>query len=320
MACLAGCSGEAPQVSGIVAISNIETVACQPRNKIIKVRNNNTEEAQRVQGVYFEFGTNEDKYYKIIEVAANGQVKQAVADMVQEIILPPGGVLAVTVQYNPREITEGENYHDTYLDVFLNGPKLGTMQIELRGRAPTALAGCSKDTLAGGRVFEVIAAKTILSHTSLGPNVETVLDVNTDVEGNLVFLMDGDEATLTPDGWPTITFPLPPGNDLDELIITTTNDSISDFSSGSLDFQGLDFSGSQVVNLTNLNLTTGTVSIDSSQAPNVVDGSITFEGSDLTGDGEMTLVVAAPLVGGILDSQEIAGGVFGLELTVKETN
>ncbi len=317
-----GCSSTPPQVSGIVAVSQIETMACQPRQKTFQIRNNNTSEPQRVQGVLFELGTNNDKFFKIISVTANGRSKEASSNLVEEIILPPGGVMDVLVEYNPKETTPTEEaeFHATYLDVFLNGPKLGIMQIEIQGRAPEALPGCSNE-VGSGRTFEVVAVKTILSHQAIGAPVETDLDVNADVQGDFILSGEGDEVILTTGGWPTITFPLPPnGVGLTELDIVLDEDSTpTDFSGSSLTFDGLTFTGGGVVTLSGLSLTTGSVTIDSAVAPNVSGGTITLTGSELNDQGEMTLVVAAPLTSPPVDTVEnVGGGVFGLEVTLKE--
>lgn len=319
---VAGCDGKAPQVSGIVAISNIETIACQPRQKTFQIRNNDTDQPQRVQGVHFELGTNPDKFFKIIKVSANGSEKAAASNLVEEILLPPGGVMEIEVEYNPKETTPTaeKDHHDTYLDVVLNGPKLGVMQIEIRGTAPTALEGCSNEQVEG-RTFEVIAVKTILSHQAIGAPVVTDLDVNVDVKGDLILSGEGSEVTLATGGWPTVTFPLPPnGVGLTELDIVLDDDSAPvDFSGSSLTFENLTFVGGGVVTLSGLTLTTGSITIDSAVAPNVAGGSITLTGSELNDQGEMTLVIAAPLTAPPVDTvDQVGGGVFAIELTVKE--
>jgi len=316
-----GCSSTPPQVSGIVAVSQIETMACQPREKTFQIRNNNTSEPQRVQGVLFELGTNNDKFFKILSVNANGRTKEAVGNLVEEIILPPGGVMDVVVEYNPKETTPTaeKEYHDTYLDVVLNGPKLGVMQIEIQGTAPDALPGCTNEP-GTGRTFEVTAVKTILSHSGLGAPVETELDVNTDVEGQLVLSGEGDDVTIRPDGWPTITFPLPEGAPIPELkILLDEETEAASLASGALQFENVTLSSPGVGVFAGLTLTTGSLTIDSSQAPNVSGGSLTLTGSDLNASGEMKLVIMAALTKPPVDTVEnVGGGVFGLEITLQE--
>ncbi|MFO1462501.1 MAG: hypothetical protein U1F66_01890 [bacterium] len=338
---LGACKGTPPQVSGVVAIANFETTACVPQEKTLQIRNNNTDEPQRVQGVLFELGTNDfdkegnhpdtlkegEKYFqffKVEQVAVGNVVKEAVKNMVTEIVLPPGGVMTVKVAYNPKVVTKGDAYHNTYLDVILNGPKLGVMQIELRGKAPTAQAGCTTDGGAGdGQEFEVTAVKTTLSHKDNGSNVVTDLDVNDAVTGTLILSKgsaDGKVKILT-ENWPAIKFPLPAGSPLAEMEIKLAEDTgEADFGDdGKLSFEGVAFSGSNVVNLTGLTLTTESLTIGSDKAPNVVGGSINFQGSPLNDQGEMTLVVAAPLTVPPVDTvAKVGGGVFGMEIHLKK--
>jgi len=334
----AACGGTAPQVSGVVALANFDTTACVPQEKTLQIRNNNTDQPQRVQGVHFEFGTNDfDKdgnhpptlkegetyfqFFKVEEVSVGNVVKQAVGGMVQEIILPAGATMTVKVSYTPKVITKGDAYHNTYLDVVLNGPKLGVMQIELRGTAATAAAGCTTDGGGNNEEFDVTAVKTTLSHKDNGSNVVTDLDPSA-VSGTLKLSKgDGDKVKIVKENWPAITFPLPAGSPLAEMEIKLAEDTGEvDFADdGVLTFDGVAFSGSNVVNLTNLTLTTGAVTVGSDKAPNVVGGSITFTGSPLNDQGEMVLVVAAPLTVAPVDTvAKVGGGVFGMEIHLKK--
>jgi len=334
----ASCGGVPPQVSGVVAIANYETTACIAQQKTLQIRNNNTSEPQRVQGVHFEFGTNDfDKlgnhpetlkegesyfqFFTVDEVSVGTTVKQAVGNMVQEIIIPPGGVMTVKVSYNPKVITKAEAYHNTYLDVVLNGPKLGVMQIELRGKAATAAEGCTTDG-GSGQEFEVTAVRTTLSHKDLPAPVVTDLVVADAVEGTMKLSeLSGGKVQILKNNWPKVTFPLPDGAPLESLEISLEEDTPEGTlgSDGALTFEGVAFNGSNVIHLTGLKLTTGSVTIDSSQAPNVHGGTVTFEGSPLSAEGEIKLVVAAPLLGPPLeDTAQVGGGVFGMEITFKK--
>ncbi len=340
LSALGACGGAAPQVSGVVAIANFDTTACVPQEKTLQIHNNNAEEPQRVQGVLFELGTDDfDKdgnhpdtlkdgvkyfqFFKVEQVTVGNVTKDAVKNMVTEMIIPAGGTMTVKVAYNPKVITKGDAYHNTYLDVVLNGPKLGVMQIELRGTAKTAADGCSTDSSGSGQEFEVTAVKTTLSHKDNGSNVVTDLDVSTAVSGTLI-LSDGSasgKVKITTDNWPAITFPLPAGSPIANMEIKLADDTPeADFGSdGKLTFDGVSFSGSNVVNLTGLKLTTESITIGSDVAPNVVGGSITFQGSPLNAQGEMVLVVAAPLNVPPVDTvAKVGGGVFGMEIHLKK--
>jgi len=317
---LFSCGGAPPQVSGIVAKASFETTACQPQEKTLKVRNNDPEKPQRVQGVLFEMGTNNDRFYKIEDVTVNGIVKKAVADQVDEIQLPAGAVMSIRVTYNPKKVTVGDELQKTYVDVFLNGPKLGIMQIELDGKAPQALAGCGTED-ANAQEFDVVAVKTTLSHKDLGANVVSDLDVSTAVQGTFKLNVDGETASIKTSGWPTITFPLPAGSPIPEMAITLADDSPEGtFSAdGKLSIEGMAFSGSNVVNLADITLTTDSITIGSDKAPNVLGGTITFTGSPLNDQGEMTIVIAAPLTVPPVDTvAKVGGGVFGLEVKLKK--
>ncbi len=335
---ISACSGTPLQLSGIVAIANLDTVACVPKAQIIQIRNSDTEQPQRVQGVHFELGTNDfDKegkkpgtlmpgedyfhYFNVDQVTVGNVTKAGVSNLVEEMILPPGGVMTIQVSYNPRAITQGEDYHNTYLDVVLNGPKLGVMQFELRGKALSAAPGCG-ETIGKVRPFQVLGVKTTLSHVDLGQPVVTDLNVAEAVEGNFELneLPDG-KIVLTQTGWPRITFPLPEGAPIPDLSISLSSDSdpVTLGSDGKIAFEGLDFNGSNVVSLNNLKLTTDSITFTSAEAPNVSGGSITFTGSALNDQGEITLVVAAALTVPPVDTTEkVGGGVFGMELTLKE--
>jgi len=131
-----------------------------------------------------------------------------------------------------------------------------------------------------------------------------------------------DAATIFPSGWPTITFPLPEGAPLPNLnIILDEETGPADFTTGALHFENITLSAPGVGAFPGLVLTTGTITIDSSEAPQVSGGSITLQGSDLNEQGEMTLVTAAALTKPPVDTVEnVGGGVFALEITVKESN
>ena len=310
-------------MSGIVAIANIETVACQAREKVLQIRNNDNEQPQRVQGVLFELGTNEKRYFKILDVTVGNKVKAAVGNQVDEVILPPGGAMQVRVSYNPKEVTTGEDDHVTYLDVFLNGPKMGIMQVEIRGTAPQAVEGCSPGESGVFRSFQVTGVKAILSHQDLGESVETELNVATDVQGEFALSGSEGEATLTPEGWPTIVFPLPetdPPPPLSSLNILLDEEvGPVDFSSGDLVFENAVLSAPGVGVFSGLTLTTGSITITSAEAPKVFGGTITLTGSPLNDSGEMKLVVAAALVNPPVNTVASVGeGVFGLEITLQE--
>src|SRR4030095_5481690 len=144
---LHACSGgSGDQVSGIIAEAQFETVASSDLSKLIKVRNENTSQPQRIYGIHFEMGTNPNNYFKIEKATAGSTEFAATANVITEIIIPAGGVLEILTTYNPRAVTPAGQPHTAYMDIFLNGPKLGTLQVRLSGKAETAAPGC----VAGG--------------------------------------------------------------------------------------------------------------------------------------------------------------------------
>lgn len=310
---LSGCGGAPPQVSGIVAIADFETTACVPQEKTLQIRNNDTSEPQRVQGVMFEMGTNNDKFYKILEVSTASNVKKVVGNLAEEVLLPPGGVLSVKVAFNPKKTTAGDERQYTYLDFILNGPKLGVMQIELRGKAETAAPGCSADS-GNARVFQVVSLKTILNDKDLTPNPsETDLDVTTQVKGDFKFNIDGEKVVLPLDGWPEITLQ-PPGQAAVPVKLDEDSPEGS-FAGGELKIDDMTLAASGIP-VGGVTITTGTVTISAADADG---GSFSLTGStfDET-SGEMTLVVATPLTNAAFSSFPIFNGAFGAEIHLKE--
>ncbi len=340
---LHGCGGTPPQVSGIVAKTEFVTTACIPLEKTMQIRNNNMEETQRVQGVLFELGTNEfDKdgkppdpkhldytktyvpYYKIEEITTGGTTKKVVGNLQEEILLAPGATMSVKVAYNPRAVTKGEELHKTYLDVFLNGPKLGTMQIELDGKAETAAPGCGEDS-GNTREFEVTELNTVINHKSLPPASLKPLDPSA-IEGTFKF--DIDETTgkikLLVEGWPTITIPLPtPVGGLNEIHVSLSEDAEGTFNAGDILFDKTIVIAIEkgIITLPNLTLTTGDLNLTTAEAPNI-SGTFALKGSKFNDKGEMTLVVAAPLKtdsgNSLLDTSSVVGGAFGAEIHLQE--
>jgi hypothetical protein len=310
---LSACGGSAPQVSGIVAKVSLETTACLPLEKTLKIRNNDSTEPQRVQGVMFELGTNNDKYYKITAVTVGSSVKKVVGNLEEEVLLPPGGIMAVKVVYNPKKVTVGDELQSTYLDFVLNGPKLGVIQIELDGKAPQALQGCGTAS-ENERVFQVVDATTTINDKDLNPNpAVTALDVSTQVKGDFRFNIDGEKVTMTTDGWPEIDLKPP---DQPEVPVLLGEDSPEgSFKDGDLTIDGLTLSASGIA-IPDVTLTTGSATASASDA----DGgqfSITGKKFDES-TGEMTLVLAVPLTENAFQGTAIFNGVLAAEIHLKE--
>ena len=304
-----------------MAIANFETPTCVAQSKTFQIRNQNSEEPQRVQGVMFELGTNdfdskghkpdtllpgEDyfQYFKVEEVSVGKVVKSAVGNLVEEILLPPGGVMSVKVSYNPRVVTTGEGYHNTYLDVVLNGPKLGVMQIELRGKAPTATEGCG-ETQGDLKKFKVTKVKIQIEDVDQ-PNIP--VQESTNITESFQFAVEGSTARISKQDFPGIPVKTPSG----EVTAVLADQTFE----GTFDGAKLEFSEITLSVLGSLEvkgkLTTGTVDISSA------DGSLSVTGSDLAG-GKMKLVFGAVLPDNPL-LQTLQGGVITAEIELEEAN
>lgn len=314
-----GSCGDKEQLSGVVGTLQYSTAACVPQDQLIRVRNENTQEAQRVIGIQIEPGTNDDKFYKLVSISINEQEETAIANLVPDIIIPPGGVMDIKVTYNPKRTTAGDELHTAYVDVVLGNPLVGVQQFALQGQAPTAKEGCGAG--GGTRQFEVLEVVGILSHTANG-EVPTQLEKEKDFKGNLVLsIVEDDKLVLEPEGWPEINFPLPDNTTLG-IGVGSASSPVEFGGDGSLTFENMTFIGAGgAITLTGLTLTTGTITIEKSEAPNLATDSISRTGSSLDANGNMTLVVLAalPVDDPILQNQnEVKGGAFGLTLKLKE--
>ncbi len=132
-ACGGGGGSSAEQLSGIIAEANFATSVCEPKAKIINIRNEDTNEPQRVQRLDFESGTNERGFFSITK-AMVGTTEYSGANLTN-IVIPAGGVLSIHSSYNPRLDTYGNIVPSStsYISLFLNGPRLGIPQVRLVG-------------------------------------------------------------------------------------------------------------------------------------------------------------------------------------------
>lgn len=316
---LAACSGAAPQVSGVVAIANYETIACVPQQKTLQIRNNNTSEPQRVQGVLFEMGTNDFdvkgahpetllagesyfQYFKVDEVAVGNTVKQAVNNKVLEVIIPPGGIMTLKVSYNPRAVTTGEAFHNTYLDVVLNGPKLGVMQIELRGKAPTAQEGCgtTQGDLKKFKVNKVTININDADQPGLAPQEHT------GITELFQFGVDGTKASIGAQDFPSIPIDTPTTSVSADLVDETFEGT---FDGSKLEWAEVTLTVAGQIEVSG-KLTTDSVEVSSE------DGTLSATGSALA-DGKMTLVFGAVLPENPL-LQTLQGGVITASIELEE--
>jgi hypothetical protein len=315
--------GRNTQISGIIAEAQFDTVACQPKAKIINIRNQNTSEPQRVRSIYYEkgtnaFGANAEQYFKIEKaVIGNNEFLAAKPDKKdddpneiedEDMIIPAGGIMSIYTSYEPKAITQGDEGNVSYLDVFLNGLQLGTIQVRMVGKAETALPGCGSGPVGTPHNFNVTQITITIRNNSLVDS-NGVIELPGETTQPFSFVENSGEATLTKNGFPDITITgsnIPGGHtsvDLDSEVMGTSDGSQLEFSSVTL------IVGGQI--RVQGKLTTESVSATNTQAPE----GIQLTGSRLSG-GNMTLVFAGKLDSDLL--QSLSGGVVGAKIELTE--
>ncbi len=312
------CEQATEQVSGVIGQLNFSTYACQPEDHSLIVRNDNLQEPQRVQGVMFELGTNNDNFYKISKVVSNGIAYTGNGKIVSEIIIPAGGFMEIFLTYNPRKVTFGMDMHVSYLDIVLNGPQLGILQVKLDGTAPATLPNCGvSDTTE----LEVVSVTTYLVHkVKFGDtNNKSELNVSTNVKGNFNIALDESAGTaaMTEAGWPEIILTLPPGSAaIPELSITLAAGEYKDgtYDGKDVEISGLSVSVSGLAEFPDTILTSKAVTLTSEAAE------LKLQGSAKDAAGNMTLVVGAVLTkkNFQLLPADMEGAIFGAEIKVRQ--
>lgn len=301
---LQSCSNS-EQVSGVIGTVKYSTTACVAQEKLVRVRNENTSEAQRVIGIQIEPGTNEDKFFKLISIKIDDQEETAIANVVPDIIIPPGGVMDIKVSYNPKAVTLGDDYHVSYLDVILGNPLVGMQQFALMGQALTAKPNCGS-TQGEERVFTLTKITVEIRDKDIGDPL--IQNPAVDPDASILRLFVNDEtAIVSKDNFPNIpidangqpvTGDLPAGEEFEGV-----------FDGANINFEGITLSGSGVVDVVGT-LTTGTSSATGA------DASLELTGSPLS-NGKMTLVFTGKFPDNEL-LEELNGGVIGATLEFDE--
>jgi len=305
---LALACGKQEQMGGIVGEVKFNTQACVPQQKIINIRNDDTTNPQRVMGVYFELGTNENNYFKIDKVVVGGTEYEPSSNLAQEVLIPAGGTMAIHTTYTPRKITQVNDI--SYLDMFLNGPKLGILQIKMNGEAPTAKEGCSAGN---AKEYKVTKATFIMNHqdfTSGQPRefdleiVKDTLNLGTDSSGNITLAEAQD--------FPTLNLPLPAelGAPVPSLDITLDPGSYTGTmdEEGNIELRELNLKA-VVISIPKVTLTTGSASLTEAK------GSINLEGKKFQNNkGELVAALAVPDDPNLV---KLKDGVFGLKLEIE---
>jgi len=296
------CGGGDKQVSGIFAQADYSTVACVEKEKVINIRNDNSSEPQRIMGVYFEYGTNKDNYFKIKKVmVGSAEYAPTNSNLAQEIIIPAGDVMSVYTSYKPRALGS----HETFLDVFLNGPQLGIKQVRLSGKADTKTPDCGQAPAGDLKTFKVdkVTIKTVAGSV----NAETPL---TNITESFKFTVNNGKAIMTKDDFPSISIPVPDvGNIVADL---AAGDEVQGTFDGSvLSFDAVTLTTSVGLGVTG-KLSTGSLNENNSA------GQLSLQGAPLA-NGKMVLVFIAKIPGNV---PTIGNGVIGakIELTADPSN
>ncbi len=300
------CGGD-KQVSGIFAEAAYSTEACVGKEKIIHIRNDNSSEPQRIMGVYFEYGTNKDNVFKITKVSVgSAEYAPTNSNLAQEIIIPAGDVMSVYTTYDPQVAGN----HETYLDVFLNGPQLGIKQIRLKGA--TTDDKCAEVAANRGTIqnFNITSLKIIVKASSLPGGVLELPVAQADIHGSVKFASNRGRASMKQDEFPTFTLrasQLPGGQANVGLDIGTYQ--------GTFDGSKLEFP-SIIISLQGAVKVTAKMTTDTATASNTL-GSLTppLQGTPLAA-GRMKLVLAGKLDNPLL--QSLNGGVVGAEIELQE--
>jgi hypothetical protein len=181
---LTGCSGN--QFSAYQVESFDTTPITMSAQKVIYVGNPDTEEEQHIRAIAFDKGSNSAGHFRIDTVKVGEQTVGT-----KDIVIPPGGALAITVTYEPLnmettfanyggwetgrpehwipkpadEITEEDDSHAIHraiLQASYDYPKPGIIQIELVGQA---IVGPNGEIAAGGKPGECTPGEGVVCYT-----------------------------------------------------------------------------------------------------------------------------------------------------------
>ncbi len=297
---LSACGQGEDQISGIVGQAQFQTIACETQTQIINVRNDDTSEPQRIQGVYFEMGTNNKNKFRIDKVSVGSVDYPASASMIEEVIIPAGGVMNIQVTYKPRSVTASGTSDTSYLDVFLNGPKLGIIQVKLMGNAPTAADGCGEGEV---KSFKVTRVELTIKD---GQGVDVPQTPITNITELFKFTFNGTAATITKDDFPSITIQTPDSSVEADLIDDTFDGT---FENNSLTFENIIIHAA-IFDIPDIKLTTGSARADQGPA------SVSLNGLPLANHHmELVLAIQLPRNAAL---RTLSEGVLGAKLYLDE--
>lgn len=299
------------QASGILTNISFETIACQPVEKKILIRNTNEKDPQRIQWIQFEPGTNEDNYFQITKVVVGDEVYETKSNVIEEVIVPAGSLVTIHTTYNPRTVTNKKTpFHTTYISMKPNLPALGIIQFKLIGKADQAAPGCVANPGGVTKTLKVLNGKYEVRYIDENMAPQTITDTLQSIKGPFEFTVDGEKVRLTEKGFPkfnisaqgnTIPVELKPGN------------YDGTFKNGELEISGVAINaGGPLIPFTDLKITTGTSEVTGKNG----QSKISLTGSPLQ-SGKMTIVIVAafPQVDLL---KTLNGGVIGITLELSE--
>lgn len=289
--------GGSEQVSGVITEAVFTTPLCQPQTKIVNIRNDDEREPQRIQNVMFEMGSNQTGFFSIDKVTVGSA---EYTGTIQDVLIPAGGILSIQTTYNPRSPTAQELFHLGHISLFLNGPRLGILQIKTLGSTTTA------DAVACGQElqFNITEAKVYIKRPGESQEASATLPP---ISSPLKISISGNTATLTQQGFPSIVIPVPGfGNvpaGIEGNFTSRTNGT-------NFEFQNF------VIKLTgNINFT-GTLTTGRASTTNDRGDSLSKEGSPLN-NRQMKLVFAATVPNEGL-AASFAGTLIAAEISLTQ--
>lgn len=305
-----GGGGSDQQMSGVIAEAIFSTSVCQPKTKVINIRNEDTNEPQRVQKLDFEMGTNPTGFFTITK-AMVGTTEYAATDL-NNIVIPAGGVLSIHSVYNPRPDVYGRIVPSStsYISLFLNGPRLGIPQIKLNGNTDpdSDLSVCGEQM-----DFKVDEVKIYIKQAGASSDPEAIsFPASSSNFSNLKVDVSGTSATITKVNFPTLNF-TPPGGSSAYSARPEQNFEGTTPDAKAFTFENFTIEVASVIPLTG-KMTTGVTTATNGSL------SISKTGSPLDSSNKMTLVFSAPIpnerVQGIPDARSLVGAVIAAEIVL----
>jgi hypothetical protein len=225
---LLSCSGD--QFSSWRVESFDTTLVTENSQKTIYINNPDSSKEQHVRGIGFDKGSNAAGHFRLDSIQVGNQYVSA-----QDIIIPPGGTLAINTTYEPQNLEttfaryggwetgrpdrwvpvhpdeledrlneeEEEAIHRAILQLTYDYPQPGIVQIELVG---FAREGPNGEIVAGGIPGECTPGNGIACYSGgFAIDIPQLYDGgprDLELSGAVKFAISGGEATLSMDDFP----------------------------------------------------------------------------------------------------------------------